>query len=297
MNRETIAMVGFGDLGERLAARLPTTKWRAIGLRRRAHCVPVGVRGVPIDLRDPATLCCLGDIQPQALVVTLTPQERSAEGYSAGFSGAMGSIIAGLAGHQPRRAIFVSSTRVYAESDGAWVEEDAQLNRDDSFAGAIIDAEERFLEALPGGVILRAAGLYGDGPGRFLRRVAAGKRSAADPLRYTNRIHRDDLAAFMAHLLVQPHSERVYNLVDDAPAPVQDVERWLCEQLQLPYEHSLEPSSDQIDASPVVHKRVRNSRLHASGFELAYPTYREGYGAVLRRWMAHSEREDGLDLH
>ncbi|WOJ92414.1 epimerase [Congregibacter variabilis] len=295
MQRKTIAIVGFGDLGERLTGLLPPTSWHCVGLRRSANAVPAGVESIAVDLRDARSLCVLERLQPDAVVVALSPADRSAAGYQEGFAGAMEGIIAGLGEHRPSRAFFVSSTRVYSETAGAWVDESSATADDDPHAKAILLAEQRFLAAIDTGIVLRAAGLYGSGPGPLLKRVAAGTLSPAQPLRYGNRIHRDDVAGFMAAALAGELtlSDRIINLVDDAPAPLQELEAWLCTELGIPY---VPPSPATLTQAPA-HKRIGNARLHASGYTLQYPDYRTGYGAVLHRWMAHSEREDGLDLH
>lgn len=291
MQRETMAIVGFGDLGERLVARLVPARWRCVGLRRNIAALPAAVKGVAADFGKPASLEVLSTLRPEVLVVALTPAERSEAGYRAGFADAMAAIIGGLGTHRPRQAFFVSSTRVYSETAGAWVDEDSPLASADPFAGAILAAESRLLDALPGAVVLRAAGLYGHGPGPLLKRVAAGRLTPREPQKYSNRIHREDVAGFIAHCLAEPPAARIINLVDDAVVPQQEVEAWLCARLKRAY------TPPDADPAPPAHKRIRNTRLHDSGFVLEYPDYRAGYTAVLNRWMVHSEREDGLDLH
>lgn len=287
----SLAIVGFGDIGERVARRLPPA-WQAIALRRRADAVPVGVRGVAADLTRSETLECLGNIRPDALLVTLSPSERSAEGYRRGFTQAMANIVAGLGAHRPERAFFVSSTRVYAETGGAWIDEDSPLAGEKDHARAIIDTEEIFLNGIPGGVVLRAAGLYGAGPGPLLRAVAAGRLRPRSPELFGNRIHRDDAAGFIVHGLENPLRDRVINLCDDAVVPLQEVEEWLCEALHRPYE----PVDTDALATSVSHKRIANKRLHETGYSLQYPDFRGGYVPILRQWAEHSDREDGLDL-
>ena len=106
-------------------------------------------------------------------------------------------------------------------------------------------------------MVLRAAGLYGHGPGPLLRAVAAGRLRARTPELFGNRVHRDDVAAFVAYALDNPPPQAVLNLVDDSPVPLQEVEEWLCAQLGRPYE----PPDSVADASEATHKRVRNARL------------------------------------
>lgn len=246
-----------------------------------------------VDVHDPASLTCLERLAPDALLIALSPGERSIEGYRAGFAQAMRHIVAGLGDHRPQRAFFLSSTRVYAEADGGWVDEDSPLAEDDPFARAIIDAERCLLDALASAVVLRAGGLYGHGPGPLLRAVAAGRLRPREPVTYGNRCHRDDVAAALAHMLEHDPGAAVINLVDDGCVPQQEVEAWLCEQLRRAYE----PPAAGVATPPPQHKRVRNARLHATGYDLRFPDYRSGYGEVLRQWVDHSEREDGLDLH
>jgi nucleoside-diphosphate-sugar epimerase len=292
MPRKLAAIVGFGDIGARLAPRLTAAGWECAGLRRNVQRLPAGVEPVAADFTDASTLSVLREMQPDLLLFTPTPTDYSPAGYEAAFAAAAGNILAGLDGHQPRHVFLVSSTRVYAERDGGEVDETAPLTRSDASAQAIIEAERCFLDHCPGAAVLRAGGLYGDGPGQLLRRVAAGHVSATGPPRYSNRLHRDDLAGFIHYLAEHGHSEGIYNAVDDAPVPLQEVERWLSEQLGKPYR----PASD-AETGGRGHKRVSNARLRDSGYQLHYPDFRSGYAEVLRRWLAHSEREDSLDLH
>ncbi|WP_439101955.1 NAD-dependent epimerase/dehydratase family protein [Congregibacter sp.] len=295
MQQKTIAIVGFGDLGERLSQLLPMAKWHCLGLRRTANAVPEGVESIAIDLRDAHSLDVLAERRPNALVIALSPSDRSARGYEAGFADAMAGIVAGLGNHVPERAFFVSSTRVYSEAHGGWVDEDSPTADQDPHAAAILAAERSFLAGVENSVVLRAAGLYGNGPGPLLKRIAAGRLTPPSPPRYSNRIHRDDVAGFMAAVLDGKAmvDAPIINLVDDAPAALQEVEAWLCNELGVP----CETPSPAPHGDPPVHKRIRNGRLHRSGYALQFPDYRKGYGAVLHRWMAHSERENSLDLH
>lgn len=290
MGSKSIAILGFGDLGERLCALLPASRWRRYGLRRNPLAVPEGVEGVGVDLLNTESLRVLSEIQPDVLVVALTPAERSVAGYAAGFAGAMRSILEGLAGFQPRQAFFVSSTRVYAEAAGGWVDEHSVLADSDPFARSIIQAEESFLQTLSGAFVLRAAGLYGHSPGPLLKRVAAGRLTPCEPLRYGNRVHRDDVAGFVAHCIDNPVGSdaegRIVNLVDEAPVALQEVEAWFCEQLGRPYS----PQDIDPGVPPARHKRIRSNTLRASAYALLYPDYRSGYSAALREWLAHSER-------
>ena len=278
MGKQTAALVACGDLGVRLAGLLDQQAWRCLGLRRNPGALPAFLEGVAADVTQPGALHVLAQEAPALLLFTPTPVSRDAAGYRAGFADAARNVVDGLDGHVPDLVLLVSSTRVYAERDGGWVDESAPLNREEEAARAIVEAEETFLEALPTAVVLRAGGLYGDGPGYLLRRVAAGELTPREPLRFSNRVHRDDVAGFLAQLATKGAGERIYNVVDDDPASMQEVEAWLCEALGRPY-----APPGALPGKPRGHKRISNRRLRESGYTLRYPDYRAGYSEVLRR--------------
>lgn len=277
MQKKTLAVVGFGELGARLPALL-SNDWDVVGLRRRPERVSAPARGVRVDLADPSSLQVLESIKPDALLITLSPDDRTVEGYIRGFAEAMENIVAGLGDWRPERAYFVSSTRVYAESSGGRVAEDSDLAIDDPRARAIIQAETCFAGAIPNSCILRAAGLYSNEPGYLLRRVAGGELSPATPLRVGNRIHREDVVGFIAYSLAMGAAPAVVNLVDKAAVPIQEVEAWLCKQIGADY--SPPDHGDTVRG----HKTIDGARLLETGYTLQYPNYRTGYLAAIESW-------------
>ena len=147
----------------------------------------------------------------------------------------------------------------------------------------LVEAEQAFEHAARDlgarSVVARLGGIYGPGRTGLIDRVARGD-AVFDPAapNFTNRIHRDDAAAALLHLATLREPESVYAVVDSAPSPLRVVQSFLAERIDAP------PPSPRHGAplSPRrTNKRVRNGRLLRSGFELLYPTYREGYEAVL----------------
>jgi nucleoside-diphosphate-sugar epimerase len=283
---ESLYLVGCGDLALRLCAVLPAGRYRAVGVCRSPARLPAALAGIAADYTRPGDLDFLGGKSPDLVVATFVPAAYTEEGYRAGFSDAMSNLLAGLAACRPRLTIMVSSTRVYAEQAGRWVDEDSPLATGEPRAEAIISAERQLLQSGLACAVVRCGGIYGDPHGRLLARLAAGKLSAPEPVRYSNRIHRDDAAGFLAHLLASRPADvaPVYNCVDDCPAPVQEVEAWLAERLG----GACTETATHLPAGETSHKRCRNTPLHESGYRLRYPDYRSGYAAVL------SERR-GLD--
>jgi nucleoside-diphosphate-sugar epimerase len=128
--------------------------------------------------------------------------------------------------------------------------------------------------------VLRLGGIYGPGRHRQISEVRAGVGCPREPVRFTNRIHRDDAGGILQFLLErQAAGERLqarYLGVDCAPAPMWEVRHWLAEQLGVSLDDS-RPLSDARGGN----KRCSNRRLLAAGYRFMYPDYRAGYGALL----------------
>ncbi len=282
MKTGTVLIVGCGDLGIRLGLQLGALGWRVAALRRNAARLPAQFEAHAGDYTRPQDLAFLRQLRPELLVTTFTPSERSPAGYHCGFVQGAANLRAALGEYRPRGLIAVSSTRVFAERDGGWVDESSPPARDDPRALAMLEAEEVLAGCADRHCAVRFAGIYGAPEGRLLQRVRSGRVSPARPLRYGNRIHREDCAGFLAHLLLQVDAwSPLYIGADDLPAPLHEVEAWLAAELGItPIEE--EPSASTTDTGFVSgHKRCRNDLLRASGYRLRYPDYRSGYRAVL----------------
>ncbi len=127
------------------------------------------------------------------------------------------------------------------------------------------------------GTVLRLGGIYGPGRTSLLERARSGVPGGPA---FTNRIHRDDAAAALLHLALLPTAEPCYVGVDCEPATEAEVLAWLARRLGVtPAEApGVAPSSSRRARGS---KRCRNARLLASGFRFRYPTWREGYEALL----------------
>ena len=267
-------MIGCGDLGARIGLRLADRGHRVLALRRRAELVPQPLRGLSVDLTAEAPTLPALDLR--YLVVALTARPRSEEAYRAtyveGLRRALDAVEA--AGQRPERAVQIGSTGVYGEvPDGALVDEALEPEPADGPARMLLASERLFHERLPHGTVLRCSGLYdAAAPSRMVDRVAAGE--VDDGERWTNRIHRDDAALAAVHLLTRDEPPApVYLGTDDEPALLGDVAAEIARRLGVP----APPAADPQKAHG---KRLSNARLRASGWEPAYPTYREGYAGV-----------------
>jgi nucleoside-diphosphate-sugar epimerase len=125
--------------------------------------------------------------------------------------------------------------------------------------------------------VLRLAGIYGPGRTRLIDQVRSGTaRCPEGQSPWSNRVHRDDAAGMIAHLLALGTPRPTYLGVDDEPAPLCDVYRFVAELLQVP-----PPASGPVAARERSNKRCSNRWIRESGYRCRYPTYREGYRAMI----------------
>jgi nucleoside-diphosphate-sugar epimerase len=282
MKSKSVLIVGCGDIGARVGSLLISQGWQVAAVRRDSTKLPRAFDGYAADYAQPGSLDFVAKLQPDYVLTTFNPTERSVAGYRAGFTRAMANLLAGLGSHRPRHIIAVSSTRVFAENSGGWVDEGSPLSTEDPRAVAMVEAEQLLLASDHAASVVRFAGIYGAPGGRLLSRIARGELCSAEPPRYSNRIHRDDCAGFLLHLLHSADAgdrlEPVYIGVDDKPSLRFEVESWLADVLDVPIKPGSEvPPSQQTTG----HKRCHNKALRASGYQLLYPDYRSGYSAVL----------------
>ena len=280
-NTQTILFVGSGDLAQRTLAALATPA-RCIGLCRHPDRLPPGIEGLVGDYTRKEAFENLPALAPDTILLTLKPDGRDAQAYRRGFLTPVQHLLSALGKHRPRRVLFVSSTRVYSENDAGWVDETAPLMGDDSAAGMIVAAERALLASGHPTTLLRCAGLYAGPGGMLMQRVARGELRPSQPVHYSNRVHRDDAAGFIAWLIDHEQQGQVpmdcYNVVDDEPAAQHEVDRWLASALSV---HAKDNEAVMAPQSRLGTKRVRNDRLRATGYPLRYPDYRRGYAAAL----------------
>lgn len=262
-------MLGCGDLGIRAGTTLAALGHHVTGVRRDVTQLPEQFEGVAADLAADG----LPDLPADLLVIALAPDQRDEEGYRHTYVDAMRrGIEAVLAAGTPRRAVLVSSTSVYGDLTGD-LDETTTLDPSTGRARALLEAEALFHEQVPHGSVLRLSGLYGSAGNRLVRQVQAGDNK--DPGRWTNRMHRDDAAAAIVHLLLREEApDGLYVGTDDEPCTAGEVRDFVADTLGID-----RPAPTGI--TEPVGRRMINARLRASGMDLRYPSYREGYLAQL----------------
>ncbi|PYI64211.1 NAD(P)-dependent oxidoreductase [Arthrobacter livingstonensis] len=274
----TVVIAGCGDLGTETGLRFASLGHQVMGLRRSSEKLPPEIKGQAIDLSaEVPTL----PTDTTIVVIAMSPDDRSVDGYRAAYVESVRSVAAAIRNDcaAPPRVVYVSSTAVYGIDDGSWVDETTSPEPTSPTAVVLQEAEQTLLQLIPEATILRLGGLYGPGRTREIDRVRQGVATISSEPEFTSRIHRDDAAAAIVHLMtMQKWPETVYIGVDDLPVDRREVVEFLARSLDLP---APEVANDSPRAQVSRGKRCDNNRLREIGFVFSYPTYREGYAAVL----------------
>lgn len=277
---DKILIAGCGDVGNALAARLLTEGCEVWGVRRRVEELGQGVRPWRIDLTDPA-----GFGSPPAafdyLFYTASADRRDEDQYRAIYVDGQRELLAALraSGCPLRRIFFTSSTAVYGQSAGEWVDERSATEPLRFNGRVLLDAEAVVSDAPETGINLRLSGIYGPGRTRLIRKIWSGEASATES--WTNRIHVQDCAGALHHLMRVDRPQSIYLGSDDEPVTTAEVVTWLSGQLGV----AAPPKAE----TERLNKRCSNKRLRESGYRFELPTFREGYAPIARDFISRQD--------
>ncbi len=272
---EQVLLAGCGDLGMRVAPLLLARGDEVWALRRHPPALDrSAIHWLQGDLTRPETLRDLPRDITQ-LIYLPTPDRRDEAAYRAVFVDGLHHLLDALDTASLRRVLLVSSSAVYGDHAGDWVDESTPPSPT-GFNGRLLCEAEAWLAAQPvPSIILRLAGLYGPGRLQLLDRLRAGRASVPRKEKHwANRIHIDDAAAAMAHLLKLSDPLLLYVGADSTPLPLDVLYDHLAELLGGP------PVADGAPPPGVGSKRLSNARLLESGFALRWADSRDGYAAL-----------------
>ncbi|GGC08721.1 NAD(P)-dependent oxidoreductase [Marinobacterium zhoushanense] len=275
MHTTRILIAGCGDVGTALGLRLGAEGAEVLGLRRTINQLPAPIQPIAADLASadgvPPLPAC------DYLVYCAAAKSRDPAVYRAVYVDGLRRVLSALP-RPPKRLLLTSSTSVYSQDDHQWVDEFSPSLPDSTTGRILLESEQMALSAEFPATVVRFSGIYGPGRNHLLNQVRNGIVAPDTPIHYSNRIHRDDCAGILAHLIRLDRSgERlapIYLASDDRPAPIAEVMDWLAQQ-----------TGSQIIERQAVRrggsKRCRNLRIKASGYRFIHPDFESGYAAQL----------------
>ena len=281
MTALTLLSFGHGYSAQALSRVLMPQEWRVIGTTRSSEKAQgLSTSGVePLIWPGNSVEDALG--QADALLISAAP---GADGDP--VLNALKAEISHCA-DQFKWVGYLSTTGVYGDHGGAWVDEETPLTPSTARGQARVAAEAdwRSIPGLPLH-IFRLAGIYGPGRGPFAKVRAGTARRIIKEDQVFSRIHVEDIAQVLAASLARPNPGAIYNLCDDEPAPPQDVISYAAELLSLPQPPT--ERFEEAEMSPMARsfyaesKKVRNDKIKEElGITLKYPDYKTGLKALL----------------
>ncbi|NMZ39955.1 NAD-dependent epimerase/dehydratase family protein [Pseudomonas proteolytica] len=282
MSAPSVVIAGCGDVGSRLASQLLAAGWEVHGLRRNVARLPEGVIGIAGDLfnKECPDTWPIGGVD--YLVYCAAATDHDEAGYRKAYVQGLQHVLEWLGdyGQEPKHLVFVSSSSVYGQQNGEWVDETSPTQAVGYSGQVMLEAEQVAFDSGIPATTVRLTGIYGPGREWLLSQVRQGYRVAVEPPLYGNRIHVDDAAGLLAYLLLHVEQggalEKVYIGVDNAPAPLAEVVDWLRGYL------GVTEWAEDASVRRAGSKQCSNARAKALGWTPTYPSYREGYAAILK---------------
>ncbi len=287
-----VLIIGCGYIGLPLGAKLASLGHAVSGLRRNrtaeARLIAANIKPLFADITDADTLVKLPR-EFDWVVNCVASGGGDAEEYRELYLQGTRNIIAWLAPAGVSKFVYTSSTSVYGQNDGSMVDETSPVEPATDTARVLIETENVVLDAFRKenfpAILLRVAGIYGPERGYWFKKFVDGTaRLEGEGHRILNMIHRDDVAGSIIAALRHGQSGEIYIAVDDEPVTQSDFFSWLSTQLGRPMPDSTPITQDPARKRGVTNKKISNRKLKAElNYRFAYPTFREGYAAEIKR--------------
>lgn len=294
-----VLIVGCGYVGIELGRQLTGAGHRVFGLRRTSAGDPelraAGVTPLTGDLTRLEDLRGLPG--PFDWVVnTVSSSRGGAEEYREVYLGGARNLVTWLADTGVQKLVYTSSTSVYGQTDGSWVDEASPAEPAGETGRLLVDTENALLTAAREGrvpaVVLRVSGIYGPERGHLFQQFLRGEaRIQGDGSRWLNMIHRDDVAGAVLAAMERGQAGRLYNASDDEPVTQLEFLRWLAGQLDRPLPPFATEAENAARKRGLTQKRVSNRRLRGElGWTPRHPSFREGYAPLIQTAKASHDR-------
>jgi nucleoside-diphosphate-sugar epimerase len=263
-------ILGCGYLGRAVARRWLDQGHRVAALTRsRADELrSLGIEPIIGDITDPALRLPAADTVLYAVGLDRSARMSMREVFVGGLINTLNSLTA-------RQVVYVSSTSVYGQTEGEWVDETSPTEPADENGRVVLECEHLLRDRRPDAIVLRFAGIYG--AGRVIRRAAVerGEPIAADPDGWLNLIHVEDGAAAVVAATERGQPGRTYNVADDRPATRREFYAELATLIGAPAPR-FAPAGGQTN------RRISNRRMRDElRVELQFPDFRAGLRAAI----------------
>ena len=271
-----VLIIGCGDLGGTVASQLMALGVQVAGVRQNNKPIP-GVELIQADVTQTVSLQRLNDISADILIYCVAANGQTDEQYKMHYVDGLRNVLATQDKNTNlKHVFFISSTRVYGQQTDAILDESTPAVATDFGGERLLEAEALLQRLSCASTVLRLSGIYGAGRLRMIN-LAKNPLSWPSQNTWTNRIHRDDAAAFIVFLVKQVFAskpiEACYIVTDSQPSSQYDVLTWIANQMQIKV---------SVKAPPIEGgKRLNNQAMLRTGYQLQYVDFKVGYLALL----------------
>jgi nucleoside-diphosphate-sugar epimerase len=285
MSSPRLFVFGLGYSALALARSLQADGWRIAGTTRspgkRAALAALGIEALPFERERPLEAAAAALAGSTHLLCSIAPDEAGdpvLDAHLADLERCRTLLWAG----------YLSTTGVYGDHDGAWVDEATPVAPTMTRTRRRVAAEGHWLASGLPVHVFRLAGIYGPGRSALDAIRAGSARRVVKPGQTFGRIHVQDIVQVLRASIARPNPGAIYNLADDLPAPPEDVVAHAAALLGVPPPPAI--PFEQAELSPAArsfyhdHRRVSNARIKAElGVALRFPDYRAGLRDILAR--------------
>jgi len=274
----TLLSLGHGYSARALARCLVPQGWRVIGTTRN----PKKAEAFRAEGMEP--LMWPGDLGAALAEATHILCSAAPDAQGDPFLRA----VPGIAQSKAQWVGYLSTTGVYGDHDGGWVDETTPLTPQSDRGRQRVLAEGQWKATGLPVHVFRLAGIYGPGRGPFEKVRDGTARRIIKPRQVFSRIHVDDIAQVLEASIRQPNPGADYNVCDDNPCPPDEVIGYAARLLGMPEPPAVPFEEVAPTMTPMAlgfyseSKKVRNDRIKAElGVKLLYPDYPQGLAALL----------------
>ena len=204
--------------------------------------------------------------------VLLSPSQSTVEGYQQTYVDSVAPIVRALKQHPVQKIVVVSSTRVYGENSGEHIDDASTLHSVDEQGQLLWQMEQLYQQAFAERcIVIRPTGIYGTSVARMIKLAEMTQRYPQ--IHWSNRIHIDDLARFLAQLIHVEHTQPSYIVTNNQPVPLHEVIQWFQRQLNLP--------ELVVESQKETGKRIFATRMVQTGFQLEHQDCFRDYKKLL----------------
>ncbi len=274
-----ILIAGCGYVGRAAGKFLAAKGHEVWGLSRNTGGLDIlGIVPISADLLKSETLA---DLPAVDCVILSQAPSRVSDNYHKTYVEGARNLTRALADTSVRKLILISSTRVYGRATGeaSWVDETTFPDPADENAKSLLEAERIVLESGVPSLIFRLGGIYGPGRNR-LKQIQSGEAKVEFTDIYVNRIHLTDIVRGIEILMEKGKPGEVYLGVDDQPSTQREFYNWIFDRLLIAKPSPLAQTLDKKHEAS--NKRCSNKKLRSLGMHFKYPTYKEGYEALIK---------------